>query len=170
MTTRNLTLVLMVLVAAFSRLIPHPWNFTAIGAIALFGGAHFTSRWASLVLPLAALVLSDFVLGLHDVMPFVYLGFLLSVVIGWALREERGAVRVGTYTLAASAIFFIVSNFGVWVMSGFYAMNLQGLIECYVKAIPFLGNQVAGDLFFTSVLFAGYAFAKKLAPQSLLAK
>ncbi|MEN0058829.1 MAG: DUF6580 family putative transport protein, partial [Bdellovibrio sp.] len=89
-----MTLIMMVLVAAFSRLIPHPWNFTAVGAMALFGGAYFSTKWQSLVLPLAALILSDMVLGFHDTLVYVYGAFLLTVLLGWTLREQRRAVQI----------------------------------------------------------------------------
>ncbi|KHD89297.1 MAG: hypothetical protein OM95_03970 [Bdellovibrio sp. ArHS] len=163
-TTQWMTLVLMVLVAAFSRLIPHPWNFTAIGAMALFGGTYFPSKKLSMVIPLAALFISDLVLGFHTTMLYVYVGFLVAVVLGWNLREQKSVVRVGTMSLVTSAVFFLISNFGVWMMEGLYAKNLTGLVSCYVAAIPFLDNQILGDLFFSAVLFGGYEAVKKFAP------
>lgn len=163
--TQVFTLVMMVLVAAFSRLIPHPWNFTAIGAMALFGGAMFPSKKQSLILPMAALFISDLVLGLHSTMVFVYFAFLAIVLLGWALRENRSVVRVGTFALVSSSIFFLVSNFGVWIMGGMYTPDFQGLVNCYVAAIPFFDNQIYGDLFFSGVLFGGYEVVRKFAPQ-----
>ncbi|UOF02601.1 DUF6580 family putative transport protein [Bdellovibrio reynosensis] len=160
-----LTLVMMVLVAAFSRLIPHPWNFTAIGAMALFGGAMFPSKKQSLVLPIAALFISDLVLGLHSTMVFVYFAFLAIVLLGWALRDNRSVVRVGTFALVSSSIFFLISNFGVWIMGGMYTPDFAGLVNCYVAAIPFFDNQIYGDLFFSGVLFGGYEVVRKFAPQ-----
>lgn len=157
-------LVLMVLVAAFSRLIPHPWNFTAIGAMALFGGAYFPSKKQSLFIPIAALILSDLVLGFHETMLFVYGAFLATVLIGWTLREERSVLKVGTLSLVTSSVFFLVSNFGVWIMQSMYAKTWAGLVECYVAAIPFFGNQIAGDLFFAAVLFGAYETLKKVSP------
>lgn len=157
-------LVLMVLVAAFSRLIPHPWNFTAIGAMALFGGAYFPSKTKSLLIPLAALVLSDLVLGFHNTMLFVYGAFLLTVLVGWTLREERSVLKVGTLALVTSSIFFLVSNFGVWMMMGMYPKTWDGLVACYVAAIPFFGNQIGGDLFFAALLFGAYETLKKVSP------
>ncbi|XGC81865.1 DUF6580 family putative transport protein [Bdellovibrio bacteriovorus] len=163
--TQVFTLVMMVLVAAFSRLIPHPWNFTAIGAMALFGGAMFPSKKQSLILPIAALFISDLVLGLHSTMVFVYFAFLAIVILGWALRDNRSVVRVGTFALVSSSIFFLVSNFGVWIMGGMYTPDFAGLVNCYVAAIPFFDNQIYGDLFFSGVLFGGYEVVRKFAPQ-----
>lgn len=159
-----MTLILMVLGAAFSRLIPHPWNFTAIGAMALFGGAYFPSKKQSLLIPLAALLLSDLVLGFHNTMVFVYMAFALIVILGWNLREGKSAFKVGTFALVTSSLFFLISNFGVWVMGGMYAPTFQGLVQCYVAALPFFDNQILGDLFFSGVLFGSYELAKKWAP------
>lgn len=161
---RILALVLMILVAAFSRLIPHPWNFTAIGAMALFGGAYFPSKKLSLIIPMAALVLSDLILGFHNMMVFVYAAFLLTVVIGWTLREERSALKIGTLALVTSSIFFLISNLGVWLTQAMYPMTGAGLIQCYVAAIPFFDNQVLGDLFFSTILFSAYETLKKVLP------
>lgn len=172
MTTRMITLTVMVLAAAFSRLIPHPWNFTAIGAMALFGGAYFNDRKLSMVVPMAALALSDLVLGgFHSTTFFVYAGFALIVMMGWFLTEKKSVARIGGLSLAASSVFFLVSNFGVWIMDGMYAPTAKGLVECYVAAIPFFGYQVAGDIFFCTVMFGGYELVKKYAlqPNSKLA-
>lgn len=167
MNTRMMTLILMVLGAAFSRLVPHPWNFTAIGAMALFGGAYFPSKRLSMVIPLAGLLLSDLVLGFHSTMLFVYLSFALIVVLGWGLREQRGLAKLGTYSLVTSSLFFLISNFGVWVMESMYAPTAQGLVQCYVSALPFFDNQIYGDLFFTGLLFGSYEAVKKWAPDFL---
>lgn len=164
-TTTFMTLVLMILGAAFSRLIPHPWNFTAIGAMALFGGAYMPSKRLSLVVPLAALFLSDLVLGFHSTMLFVYLPFALMVVLGWTLRDFKGPVRIATASLVTSSVFFLVSNFGVWIMGNMYPTTGAGLVSCYVAAIPFFDNQIMGDLFFSGLLFGSFEALKKVAPE-----
>ncbi|WP_413294608.1 DUF6580 family putative transport protein [Bdellovibrio sp. HCB185ZH] len=164
MTTRMITLIVMVLAAAFSRMIPHPWNFTAVGAMALFGGAYFSDKRLSMALPLAALMLSDLFLGgFHSTTFFVYAAFALIVMMGWYLTEKKSVPRIGGLALVASSVFFLISNFGVWIMDGMYAPTFQGLVQCYVAAIPFFGYQVAGDLFFSAVMFGGYELVKKYA-------
>jgi hypothetical protein len=165
MTTRLMTLLGLILVAAFSRLIPHPWNFTAIGAIALFGGSFVPSKKLSLVLPWAALILSDLVLGFHSTMVFVYAAFTLNVLIGWGLRDNQTPVKVTSYALLSSSLFFLITNFGVWAMGGMYPMTTSGLVSSYVAAIPFFDNQIYGDLFFSGVLFGGYAYLRKVLPE-----
>jgi hypothetical protein len=165
-----MTLLVMVLGAAFSRLIPHPWNFTAIGAMALFGGAYFPSKKLSMIVPLAALLLSDLVLGFHETMLFVYLGFALVVMLGWTLTEQKSVTRIATLSLVSSSLFFLVSNFGVWAMGTGYAANIHGLVECYVAGIPFFDNQIYGDLFFSGVMFGSYELLKKYAPNFAFSK
>lgn len=164
MNTRNITLVLLVVLAAFSRLIPHPANFTAVGAMALFGGAYFSNKKVSVLLPLIALFISDLAIGFHSSMFAVYAAFAFVGMIGWSLNGKLSVARVGGTSLLASSVFFLISNFGVWVSGGLYAMNFEGLVQCYVMAIPFFGNQILGDLFFSGVLFAGYEFARQRIP------
>ena len=163
-------LVLMVLAAAFSRLIPHPWNFTAVGAMALFGGAYFSSKKQSMIVPLAALFLSDLILGFHSTMVFVYLAFAIIVTLGWTLREQKSATRIAGLSLLTSVLFFAISNFGVWIMGGMYAPTFQGLVQCYIAAIPFFDNQIYGDLFFSAVLFGSYETLKNIVPELVPAK
>lgn len=168
MTTRMMTLVGLILVAAFSRLIPHPVNFTAVAAMALFGGTYLSKK-QSLLVPMVALFLTDLVLGFHSTMVFVYLAFALIVILGWGLKEQKSAFKLGTFSLVSSCLFFVISNFGVWMMQGFYPPTLQGLMACFVAAIPFFQNQVTGDLVFTAVMFGGFELAKKMLPQLAVA-
>lgn len=152
---KNVVLFLLILLVAFSRLIPHPLNFTPIGALGLFAGAYLVDR-KSWMLPLCALLLSDFVIGFYEpvAMMFVYLGFALSAFLGrFLLSEKRAAVRVGGAAFCSAMIFFMLSNSGTWLSGTLYPMSLAGLIECYVMAIPFFGNTLLGDLFYAAVLF-----------------
>ena len=163
---RFMTLVGMVLAGAAMRLIPHPPNFTPIAAMALFGGAHFASRRAALAVPLAAMLLSDLVLsgGYHTLMPVIYTCFALTVVMGMAVRGRQRPVPIVGAALAGSVMFFVVTNLGVWVVSGFYPKTLAGLAACYTAAIPFFRNTLAGDLVFTAVLFGAFAAAERVFP------
>lgn len=157
---RFLVLTSLIILTALSRLVPHPPNFAPIGALALFGGAYFTDRKYAFVVPLLALFISDLFIGLHNLMFFVYGGFALIVLIGFKLRSNKKIIPIALSALAASFVFFIVSNFGVWAIGSFYSKNFTGLIECYVAAIPFIHNTFAGDLFYTTVLFGGFKLAQ----------
>jgi hypothetical protein len=144
--------LVFILGAALSRLLPHPANFTPVLAISLFSGAYLSSRWVAAIIPVAAVFLSDIFIGFHNLMLPIYLLLALGSVAGRGLANGS-ASRITFVTLAGSSVFFIVTNFLVWISSGMYTLDLPGLIQCYTLAIPFFQNQVAGDLIYSGVLF-----------------
>lgn len=162
-SARPLAIAAGVLLAAASRLMPHPPNVTPIAAMALFGGAHFSSLAAAYVVPLAAMLLSDLVLGFHPTMPFVYASFLLIVLIGTQLRR-RTASAAAVAALGSSVLFFLVTNFGVWVTGTLYPKTGAGLVTAYAAALPFFRNTVVGDLLYVAVLFGGFALLERYVP------
>jgi hypothetical protein len=120
----------IVLAAAALRIVPHPMNFAPIGAIALFGGAYFSSKRAAIAVPLLSIVAGDIFTGFHPLIPYVYASFLVSVAIGFWLRRRKSASRIGAATLAGAVQFFLITNFGVWAASiGNYPKNAGGLAE-----------------------------------------
>ncbi|HET9811061.1 MAG TPA: DUF6580 family putative transport protein [Sphingomicrobium sp.] len=161
---RLLALLLAIFAAAAMRLLPHPPNFSPIAAMALFSGAQIPRRLLAFVAPFAALLLSDAVLGFYAGMNFVYFSFALTVLIGWAVASRRSPLVIGGAAVASSVLFFVLTNFGMWLFSGFYPLTREGLVACYVAAIPFFQNTLAGDLFFTALLFGGFALAERLLP------
>jgi len=163
--SRLVALLSAVLVAAALRLVPHPPNFTPIGAMALFGGAYLGRRALAFAAPLGALLLSDLVLGFYHGMATVYFSVALIVMIGMVALSRVSPIRVGLAALASSVLFFVVTNFGMWVFSGFYPRSLAGLEACYVAAIPFFQNTVAGDLFYATLLFGGFKLLELMVPQ-----
>jgi len=154
----------MILVAAASRILPHPPNFSPIAALALFGGAQFADRRLALLVPLAAMLISDLVLGLHALMPVVYGCFALVVCLGFFLRRHRRPATIAGATAVASLLFFLATNLAVWLFSGMYPMTRAGLAGCFAAALPFLQNTILGDLFFATVLFGGMALAERRFP------
>lgn len=163
LNARFSALASITLVAAATRLMPHPPNFTPIAAIALFGGAHFASKRAAFSVPLVAMFLSDLALGfgLHPLVPFVYGSFALTVCLGLLIRHRRSLRTISGSALTGSVLFFIITNFGVWLQGNLYSMTVDGLPQCYVAAIPFFRNTLAGDAFYTAVLFGGFALAQR---------
>jgi hypothetical protein len=157
---RNMVLAaLLILAAAFSRLLPHPVNVAPIAAMALAGGVYLDKRFALLV-PLIALVISDLVIGLYPILLFVYGSFLLIGLLGLWLKSHKKPLPVFGAALLSSIIFFVITNFGVWIIGPeTYPRTLPGLAECYVAAIPFFKNTVAGDLVYTGVLFGMFELA-----------
>lgn len=154
-------IITLIFAAAASRIIPHPPNVAPIAALALFGGAQFLDKRLAFLVPLAALFLSDLVMGLHSQMPAVYAGFALIVCIGFALRGHLRALPVAAATLAGSVVFFLVSNFGVWATGAMYPKTFAGLGACYAAGIPFFRNSLLGDAFYAAVLFGVFALAEK---------
>ena len=161
---RITVLICMILAAAASRLIPHPPNMASIAAVALFGGAYLSDKRLAFLVPLAALFLSDLVLGLYGHMEIVYGSFALVVCIGLLLRKRRTPLRIAGAALASSTLFFVVTNFGVWAFGSLYPKTAAGLVTCYVAAIPFFQNTLVGDALYTAVLFGGFALAERLFP------
>jgi hypothetical protein len=158
---RYFALAGFILAAAATRLLPHPWNFTPVGAMALFGGARCTNRAAGFLLPCAALFLGDLVLGLHKLMPFIYGCFAVTVCLGFWLRRSPGAGRIVIASLVSSTLFFLVTNAGDFVMLDTYPKNLTGLIQCYVAGLACFRNGILGDLFYCAVLFGALALAER---------
>ena len=164
LTPRFGVLCAFVLLAALSRLLPHPPNVAPIAAMALFGGAHFERKAWAFAVPLAALFLSDALLGFHSLMPLIYGAFAAIVGIGFLLRRRRRPLQIAGATLAGSVLFFVVTNLGVWMLGSLYPKTLAGLATCYIAAIPFFGNTLLGDAFFTAVLFGGFGLAQRRLP------
>lgn len=152
-----ITLLLIALGIA-ARLLPHEPNFVPIGAIALFGGAVLGWRTA-LWLPLVIMVSTDWVIGFHSTMWFVWAGFALISLFGAYLQRTSLLTRIGLGALGSGSIFFVVSNFGVWLVGGLYPPTLQGLIECFYMALPFFRTSLLADVVYSTVLFGTYALA-----------
>ncbi|HPI37752.1 MAG TPA: hypothetical protein PK397_07395 [Ignavibacteriaceae bacterium] len=159
-STKFFFLTGLILAAVFSRLIPHPPNFAPIAAIALFGGAYFDNKKLAFIVPFIALLISDLVIGFYDGMWAIYLSFALVVGIGFMLRNRVNTGRVAIAAVSSSVLFFVVTNFAVWVSGFLYPMNFSGLVTCYTAAIPFFHNTLIGDLVYSGALFGLYALAK----------
>jgi hypothetical protein len=155
----------MVIAAAFVRLIPHPPNFAPIAAMALFGGAYFTKKWAAFLIPLAAVFVTDLFLGFHATMWAVYLSFALIVVLGMVMIKQKKIGNIFFASVSASVSFFIITNFGVWISTPYYEKTGAGLAACYTAAIPFFHQTLLGDLFFVAILFGLYELVKTKFPQ-----
>ena len=163
-TPRFLFVTSAILVAAASRLFPHIPNFTPVAAMALFGGVYFTDKRLAFVIPLLAMFLSDGAMelingqGFHNTMIYVYVGFILTTLIGLRIRKNTSVLSVAAGSIISSLLFFIITNFGVWASSGFQ-LGAAGLGTTYVMGIPFFGPTLAGDLFFNGILFGAFYFA-----------
>ncbi|HJU77308.1 MAG TPA: DUF6580 family putative transport protein [Sphingomicrobium sp.] len=162
---RLIVILSAIVAAAAMRLVPHPPNFAPLAAMALFSGAYVGKRALAFAAPLGALLVSDLVLGFYPELAFVYLSVAATVLIGWFVARPRTVMRVGVAALAASVLFFLVTNFGVWLLMDYYPKTLAGLAACYVAAIPFFQNTLAGDLFYSALLFGGFALLERAVPR-----
>jgi hypothetical protein len=151
----------LIVLGVVSRLFPHPWNATPVMAIALFGGTYLSKRWA-ILLPLMIVAVSDVLIGWHDTIPFTWGAFVLTGMLAWWIRRSPSAFRIMASALSGSVLFFLITNFGVWVAGSLYPRTAAGLWHCYVAAIPFFRNTVIGDLIYTTVFFGGYALTTSL--------
>jgi hypothetical protein len=161
---RFLFLAGMILTAAASRLIPHPPNFSPVAALALFGGAQFADKRVAFLVPLAAMFLSDVLIGLHPLIPVIYGCFALIVCLGFWVRRNQNLWRIGGAALMGAVLFFVVTNFGVWLFGSYYPKTGAGLLACFVEAVPFFWNTLGSDLFYSSVLFGGCRLAERRWP------
>lgn len=172
---RPLALSLTVL-GGVTRLVPHWWNFTAVGGASLFAGARLQG-WKAFLVPLAIMLVTDPILGALMGFPpftpvtlFVYGSFMLNVLIGRLLRKTESPLRIAGASLLASCQFFLVTNLGVWLGSSYFPPTFEGLLLCFGAAIPFFGWTVLGDLFYSGVLFGGHSFLARRVSMAELAE
>lgn len=167
-------LIMMVVVAAASRLMPHPDNFTPIGAMALFGAAYFPKKWMAVIVPFLALWASSMILDnvffaqYYDSFqwfsqPFVFLAFGLTIGLGWLMLKKVKPGNLIAASLISSAIFFLVTNFGHWVMFS-PDKTWVSLTAVYAAGVPFIRGTVMGDLVYVTILFGAYEWMKRSVP------
>ena len=154
----------LVIVGVALRVMPHPWNFAPIGAIALFGGAKFERRSLAIGVPLLTMLIGDAFIGFHSLMPVIYATYALIAVIGMLLRDRQTIPAVGGGVLLSSTIFYLTTNFAVWAMGTTYAKTAAGLAACYIAAIPFFGNTLASDALYSAIFFGIFAIAERTIP------
>jgi len=167
----------IILFAALSRLLPHPTNFTPVAALILFGAAYFTNKKWALIIPLTAIWLSDLLLNnivystYNDGFMwftggffYIYGAFALIMLLGYFLLKKVTPGRVLGGALGASVIFYLVSNFGVWLSAPVYPLTWEGLITCYTAAIPFFHYTIAGNVIYSAVLFGSFEWIRHRYP------
>src|ERR1700733_15825546 len=152
----------MVFLVASARLLPHPWNFTPMMAIALFAGYQGRKVSTGASTTLLALVLSDAVMGFYPGFWYVYAAALIPVLLGRRTRNRSGAGAIAAAAIASGLSFFLITNFMVWATGALYPHTMAGLSACYLAGIPFYRNQVLGDVVYTVAIFGGYAALNRL--------
>lgn len=161
----------LILVAIVGRLVPHLWNMTPIAGVAILAGARLGLRWGTGV-ALVAMFLSDLVIGFYTpvIMISVYACLALSGVIGYFIKDSQKISKIIFGSFSSTVIFFLVTNAAVWQWSLMYSHTLVGLSASYLAGIPFFGNQIIGDLFFTMALFTAWEMGKLLVEKFKLVK
>ena len=183
-TVRTITLFALIILAAFSRMIPHMPNFSPLGAIGVFAVAHFSKKWLGIFIPIMATWLSDLFINnviyakyttsfvwFYEGFYWQYGSYILIAIAAIFIMKKVNVQNVLAGALASTAIFFLVSNFGVWFSSTTtYPHTFSGLMTCYAVGIPFINGTLLGDLFYCTVLFGGFALAKKQIPSLKLSQ
>ncbi len=154
MYKKTLAILGLIGVGVVGRLVPHAPNATPITAITFAARKQLGRVWA-LIIPLLAMLLSDFVIGFYDwkILLSVYGSFLCVVVLSQLLKADSHPLAVGAMVVASSLLFFLITNFAVWAFSPWYAKSITGLVYCYTLGLPFLRNMMLGDIAYTAVLF-----------------
>ncbi|MGB4776253.1 MAG: DUF6580 family putative transport protein [Daejeonella sp.] len=164
---RFITLSIIIILAALTRalplFIPHIWNFTAVGALAIFSGAQFRDNRLALIMPLAAMGLSDLFLG-NGFSLVVYTGFLLMVICGILIRNNKSIANVVLASVSAAVVFYLFTNFAFFYPATTYPRNLAGITTSYIMAFPFLNNMIIGNLVYGSALFGLFYILKNRYP------
>ena len=171
---RFAVLTAFLLLAAFSRIIPHPYNFFPLAIMGLFGAAYFTKKWQAILLPLAATWLSDVFINnvvyaqyypeftwFYSGFYWVYGSYAVITILGFALFNTVNLQRILSGSILATSLFFLITNFGSFIGNPMYPQSFEGLMMSYAAGIPFLQNNFLGDLFYSAVLFGGFALAGK---------
>lgn len=168
--------IALVVIAIFARFIPHAPNFSPLLAVALFCGALFSNNKLYYLIPVSALIVSDIFLGFSSITPIVYLSLGVVAVLGVSLSratqvfDRKSILAVTIKSFIAAVVFFVVSNLGVFFVSGMYPITLAGLIECYTLAIPFFRNTITSTLVYSFGLFSLLAAVKSYVPVKKTAK
>jgi len=163
---RFIVLSLLVLAAALTRIlplsIPHVWNFTAVGALAIFAGAQFRNISLAFIMPLAAMAISDIFIG-RGFSLVVYTGFIAMVGCGLLIRKKVNTLNVILASFISAFVFYLITNLPFFY-PGLYTTDLNGFIASYTAALPFFRNMVLGNLVYSAVLFGSFHLLTRYFP------
>ena len=148
-----ITFLFILGILALGRIIPHPPNFTPILATAIYTPYMVNDKWIAVLIPLSAMFIADIIIGFHPYMLWVYGAIGLSTLISsWSMRFNKKYIQLGVMAILSSILFFIITNFAVWIIWDYYPKTIDGLIICYIKAIPFFQNTLLGTMIYTALI------------------
>lgn len=158
MNHKIFALVLIVFITVISRFVPHPPNFTPVLAAGLFAGTYFNKKYLAYLVPISIMLFTDLAIGLHSTLVWVYLSILFVVFLGSLIAKKKNIFTIGFGGFIAAVLFFLVTNFGVWITgTGFsHPLTFGGLIACYIDAIPFFTNTLMSTVGYYSIMYFSY--------------
>ena len=159
MNKNNLIIIFFIILGILTRLIPHPPNFTALGAITIFAGAFIIDKRLSFFIPIITMLISDLILG-YEIQVSVYISFIIMVRLGNLLKNDKGPNKIIPIAIIGSIVFFIITNFTVFMTSNMYTKDIFGLLQCYTLAIPFFTYSLISTALFSLLIETGYKFYK----------
>lgn len=170
-SSRFLILSLLIVLAAATRalplLLPGIWNFTAVGALAVFAGSQIPDKKLGFIVPLAAMALSDLFIG-NGFSPVVYAGFVAMVACGLFIRNKVTPANIALASVAGAVIFYLITNFAF--LYPWYPHNAEGIIQSYIMGLPFLRNMLIADVIYGVLLFGGFYLLEQKYPSLAIAK
>ena len=150
-----------------SRMIVHTPNFTPVLSLAFLGGMYLKGRQAVLV-PLALMVISDFMIGFYPLMYLTWGSIALISVLGLWLKERKNSVNILSGSILSAVIFFIVTNFGAWLT--LYPHTADGLRQCYILAVPFFRSTLVSTVAYSLAFYTAYEWLLKRCQGTFLAR
>ena len=160
MNIKILLIISVIFLVSLTRIFPHPPNFTPILALAIFGGAYLPNRITAISLPIISMFISDLIIGFHSQIFTIYATIIFLSILGH-LMKTKNFKNFAITGFTGSLIFFIITNFSVWLGGNLYPLTIDGIIQCYIMAIPFFHNTLISTILFLTILFFGYTFAEK---------
>ena len=160
MNIKILLIISVIFLVSLTRIFPHPPNFTPILALAIFGGAYLPNRITAISLPIISMFISDLIIGFHSQIFSIYATIILLSILGH-LMKTKNFKNFAITGFTGSLNFFIITNFSVWLGGSLYPLTIDGIIQCYIMAIPFFHNTLISTILFLTILFFGYSFAEK---------
>lgn len=153
----------LIVLGAGSRLLHLPPNIAAVTGVTLLAGFALRNVWLALLVPIGAMALGDIVLGWYPGVLATYAGMAAGVFIARGLLPKLTVLRLVATTFLASLAFFVLSNFGTW-LEGWYGYTWDGLVACYIAAIPFWQNSLIADFTSTALAFGLFLVGQRVLP------
>ena len=144
-------------VLAVSRFVPHPPNFTTLVALSFYVPAVLGLKFIPVLM--FAFFITDIYFGFHSTLFFTW-GSVLIIGLVSKFFNKSIIFRISG-ALIGAIIFYLVSNFGVWIASDYYENNINGLIICYYLALPFFGYTLMSTTFYSFIIEICYLIVKK---------